>query len=357
MRRFLVMSSAMVGVVLFACSSESVQRPNPGGDAGTPATISSTDPPPNRGPDPKPSTPTSPSDGGADVVQPPPSLGPPGTAADCDAFATPICAKNFGCHGSMVWLFADESACTAGLGEWCKQRLGATGSGFTHSALSACAQAASTETCDLVTSGALPAECHFTGAAADGAACSLDEQCKSGACSAPAEGCGTCRHVAAPGDACTSANDCGDTETFYCLENKCTLEPRAGESCAVSGGCYGLASCVGGVCKAPAEVGEPCDDDAVTAPKCDELLHLECSSTTKTCQAPSLAANGEPCWSSTPDWTECMPGSHCTFNGDLGTCQPNLPAGSPCGSGVGHCQEQMKCLANYCVYETAATCN
>lgn len=231
------------------------------------------------------------------------------TAADCDALATSTCAKLATCNP-----FAGEligSACVERHASFCKARITAPSTGYTHSALLACAQAMDTSTCDAAVFAAepLPA-CVLKGGMALDASCALDEQCASGNCSATLTSCGKCVPAKPPSSVPPQAN-----------------------------------------------AGEACDDARTSAPRCNGGKGLWCNAATNKCAPVSFVANGEPCGTLAASFATCTAGSRCNYGPTGGVCVAETAVGAPCSTQL-ECPLMTACLAGKCSYVSAAAiCN
>lgn len=182
----------------------------------------------------------------------------------------------------------------------CTSALTLPGTAITPTGLTVCANAIKTASCNT-DSDDIP-QCDFeNGTLANGAACSTGNQCQSGACKKTAVetgsvACGVCEARIPVGGECTTENAlCVTDSRCDFATKKCVAIVRngAGGSCDSAKG----ETCLTGlycdfttkICKTRGAVGTACSS---TAP-CE--TNLQCSTTSKTCVAPTIAAEGQAC--------------------------------------------------------------
>jgi hypothetical protein len=174
----------------------------------------------------------------------------------------------------------------------------------------------------------------FEGTIADGAPCSIDEQCGAqSTCDSSSIGmcpAGVCVHVPQLGEACLATSTCANGAR--CASGTCVAALEAGEACSPStGGCDIGLGCVPsaadpstGTCTAstPAGVGERCG-------VCQ--TGLVCSSTTSTCRQPRTDGT---CERTSFGADDCPSGEACVTDGGAveGQCEPLPSVGEACTS-------------------------
>lgn len=293
---------------------------------------------------------------------------PPVTEKTVESLAGSFCDRLALCYGDFfIKAFLGEPAT-------CKSRLGAElkastkGAGYQakESQMLACKNAVDATTCDKLLDDTIP-ECDLRGTLADGAACSGNAQCASGACFVDdAKDCGTCGQRVPEGGDCTKAK-C--ERGLTCTEGPptgprtCGRRGADGASCGPNGSggavfppCQTKLMCISGKCGAGLAAGTACKNGDGEKP-CDQASGLYCkppNATVKegTCQAFSVANAGQPCGLNLApiDYSFCQ-NSQCigASGGKKGTCTAYLADGSTCDpNGESDCQFPAKCRNGKC---------
>lgn len=162
----------------------------------------------------------------------------------------------------------------------------------------------------------------YQGTVADGGACWIDEQCKSGYCQAAdcmAECCqGTCVAEPPPAGIGQDCSNSGCVDGAYCDFATDTCQPlkQAGGVCFSDQECAQGLECLGDTCQAGPAEGAPCIDTECALP-------LYCEPASMTCK--KLPREGEAC---DLDVGACALGLVCNANSK--TCTPPGGVGSPC---------------------------
>lgn len=251
-----------------------------------------------------------------------------------------------------------------------------------------CLDAVKAVSCDN-TGPLAPCNAALTGTVPAGGACAgrtqlMFPECAPGSeCSWQSNACGgTCRAYARLGQACgngfgTDYLDCEDGttcgwETEVCLAEVAEGQPCAGPdgvscaaglyceggdypttgtcrkqktsgACAHGGECASTYACVPsggpGTCRKEKLPGQPCEPGECVS------LFSRCGTDGKCTDARS--AETQPCGTSGDEYIQCAKGLYCDYSdttADLGTCRPEIPAGSPCTSG-GACADDGYCDA------------
>jgi hypothetical protein len=240
-------------------------------------------------------------------------------------------------------LFADEASCARYA--WVVSSVDLAGAVAAHKVdydgarAKDCVDATAEQSCDLSApdARATAAGCAqmLAGRIADGEACSIDVECRSGVCTLPIDcpevGCcvGACRTTQAaggPASACDQPRDCA--AGLVCGRARACLAPAgAGEDCGSDRECADGLGCINplttmlGTCRALPHAGEDCPylrcaDEGL---RCDEATH----------RCVALGLPGAPCGG--PD--ECSP--YLTCDATAHSCRELPTLGMPCDTGCG----------------------
>ena len=285
----------------------------------------------------------------------------------CSAYAKAICGVINTCSvAALHHLFGTLQNCEARYGDTgCETQGNAPGSTLTPSALTACAQAWSTKTCEEY-QFSVPAECAFHGTLADNAPCTYGHQCQAGACYMGDQSwCGTCKAKGKLGDSCSPLfRSCEDGLT--CAEPSqsvwvCAKPLSEGTACYSHPECDLGLRCVDGHCARAKLLGEAC-----TGNDCDYTQHdVICLGTAdgggSVCAQLSYSAAGESCNDNNGlGLVTCGNSAFCqTKNGGSGgSCVAALADGAPCNTSTGVCLYPALCINGKCTRaaDVAGTC-
>jgi hypothetical protein len=237
----------------------------------------------------------------------------------------------------------DVNACATELSTQCVNANSYPGTGATAASVEACASATSTASC---TQYGLPiAGCSApAGTLANGAPCSLGEQCAGGACHVTSVvTCGTCTQKTPPqAGTCTLDSDCAAGQV---CTGTCVTPAGAGGACRPYGGlgqgqdgCQGTFYCavsssvtgtVSGTCTSLPGKGQPCAGQSFGTSSTTGCANgLVCTASAgspngATCDTPNYVALGASC----AQTTAICKGGSCVG----GVCVAYAAAGSPCG--------------------------
>ncbi|GAC1352537.1 MAG: hypothetical protein NVSMB1_16390 [Polyangiales bacterium] len=266
-------------------------------------------------------------------------------AAACDSFSR--------CAPLVVTLsFGDLAKCKERALLGCASRFTATGTSETTAKAERCVAAVASATCANLLSATAPSGCEtLPGKLIDGTACGDNAQCASTFCAKKAgAGCGTCAPANVEGGPCESDDACG--RGLKCAPTKkCTKSALIAASCdPMSAPCAAGLSCYGGKCVAGAKSGDKCDPLEKTAPNCDLLQGLICSTTCK----PLVFANaGEACGQVGMDFKLCRGGGDCKD----GKCVAPAVDGGKCDDAMGPgCLSPATCVNGACKLPDAGSC-
>lgn len=265
---------------------------------------------------------------------------PPAPTADaaCAAWAAATCGKQTECQPrGLELLYGDAATCEARATLWCDR---VTASGIAATAIAACTDAYGARACDDFY--VVDEACSFRGAAPAGAGCSLGAECASGSCSATGAVCGTCRDLAAEGQACGDGVPC--EQELYCLDRVCRAPVARGDACVPTSRtalCAIGLRCVDGRCADPLPPGSACAgreaacDGICDAGRCRQLALVDAGAR---CDGANLALCREGvcregvCLANAADGQACdtTRGAFCTWPAvcDGGVC--TLPAPGTC---------------------------
>jgi hypothetical protein len=309
------------------------------------------------------------------------AVDPSPTSAEGEAFAAALCARFNRCSPMLVKLtWGNDAACNARFALAMTPVFRAPGSRVDVASLKACTDAIAASACsvELTTLEA----CNFRGERADGAACSWDTQCKSGACSYGYRGFGfhAGRETYEPLPYLSEFWKCGKCqprvgEGAACDKNECALDLRCGadDRCFRPGGlgqpcvsskvsCRTGLACIDGACAAPLPAGEVCEGGYTR--QCDTIRGDVCNyggdrnNTTGTCRPAVARQVGEPCnlnAGETCALSACWPRGL----GDSYSCLPYIPDGRQCGHSEPYaylCEPPASCGERYCELP-GGTCN
>jgi hypothetical protein len=294
------------------------------------------------------------------------------TAADaCTQLANAYCDKLVSCTTFYSMLaFGDAATCKTRFAAQCVRGLAAPGNGSSPENTAACAVKAPGVACVDLFANDLPSECQpVAGAAADGAACGDDSQCKHEFCAfddAKAT-CGTCAAPVAAEAACVN----GDCPTgLKCgADTKCHKVGALNDACDANHACAASLACFNGKCVAPAGAGADCDPAGTTTPThvaCDLVGGYWCNLTSKKCETIALnAARDATCGLSltTGGLTVCEPKSYCAITDATkfsGKCVARVADGAACDASAktfgGPCTDPAKCIDGTCKLADASSC-
>ena len=257
----------------------------------------------------------------------------------CADFANSACERSLDCSSPTGTATpSDVATCVRISTAHCTRRALAKRPVAPASALSACAAAIRSMTCDEY--GAQNG-CPYPGPLADGDPCLNPDECASGSCDLPGVNaasslCGRCRAAPKEGDPCTTG--CGSAPDLLCYPDStgaghCGRMPGDGEACG-NGPCQDGLICYQGRCVATTALpGDPCDPSAGVY--CDTWRSDYCDPLTSTCQRPASAGLGEPCGVlADRTYATCASsGGYCLYASPTdrtGTCTAFLADGAPC---------------------------
>ncbi|MFO0681717.1 MAG: hypothetical protein U0234_06690 [Sandaracinus sp.] len=195
---------------------------------------------------------------------------------------------------------------------------------------------------------ATPSACQevFQGTLADGAACTMQEECSAtSTCTGGSGSCGTCTHVPQLGEACTDTTGCGTGSYCDATSMRCTAAIAQGGACTPDGPnrCANNLVCVPstsnpaqGTCSATPIVGA---GESCASARCQDGLTCAVSSTGSTCRAPRTDGTCQLSFSGPGD---CGATQACnaSFGAD-GTCVAIPTTGQACTS---TCQAPARCV-------------
>lgn len=284
--------------------------------------------------------------------------------------ADAFCVKINGCSPFFIQVaFGDLATCEARESALFTEALGANGTGWTPSAVEACAQSVHGSSCDEALGHNLPAACHPpAGQLASGAACGDNAQCKSGYCNLGAGGkCGTCAaglgganatcyrdDDCAYGTVCVGASVTAPTE----VSGHCTALGSSGATCDDTHPCLKTLACKGGTCGAPDAAGAACTRTATNFfGSCNELAGDYCSKATGgACTQIALAATGGACGAVNGGLTSCSASGKCPMTGSMSCVAPAADfANCNLASGQG-CMAPADCIGGICTRPSPGTC-
>lgn len=287
------------------------------------------------------------------------------TPQTAQALATTLCTRSQACLGASIFkvLYGTTDTCTARYLAQFNLDVKSLGYGVSETAAQACNTALGSVACaDLLTSN-VPAACQFTGTLADGATCTADADCGSGACYVDdAASCGKCGQRAALGADCTNA-ECA--RGLKCSSAKKCTNGQVGQACTQDGDCLFNTFCRGNVCAAPLASGATCTVNPSGADiPCDLLgtnvacIPAKATDKTSTCQAITVAfaETGSACGTVTANAgavtvTACD-GSDCT----AGQCVAHVADGASCTAGGPSCQQPATCRNGICALKDPTQC-
>jgi hypothetical protein len=311
------------------------------------------------------------------------------------------CSRPDGTLGPGVDLletYGDLPTCLAREALACRNELAAPRTGNSAAKVVACVAAFTTFSCADFFDNVPPAACAPTGSRAEGAPCTFDSQCESGACAGAVEGVwGTCGHPAVLGQDC-SATRCAHGERCLAGARVCAAPGLAGDACDRTHPCDRGLACASdsgatttGTCRpAGTSAGASC---SATSAGCDGTRGLACGGPdgARTCRpvgfagataapdggltaagdggAPGPTPAGTAC-GLLPDGTRagcvaggCYTGAGPATDDDIGTCQPHAADGEACDTRLGPgCLPPARCVplagttAGTCVVPVAAAC-
>jgi hypothetical protein len=333
MKRGLAVAMALQGAL--GCSPASIASapPGAGGDAGVVATA----------------------DGGDAGI---------GVARACADSAFARCSLLESCSkAALAFRFGDLVTCQGLYRESCTNINTAPSSGQTAAGVEACVPDLEGSnpkwSCgDYLFVQNPPPDCQQpSGALADGAACALPQQCKSGFCSvALGKMCGTCAPALQQGDSCAGLTTCPRTLSCDPVTQKCENYVSMGGACSPGLLCAAHLTCVGysaqtnapGTCQLAA-MGGACSFEGAG---CDMFAGLACNAQTQTCATASIGMPGSACG------LVANQQAYCSTSGDCfeGACRAAAREGEPCDLASG-----PNCIAlTQCIVEadggTAGTC-
>lgn len=194
---------------------------------------------------------------------------------------------------------------------------------------------------------ATPSACGevFEGTLADGAACTMQEECSpTSTCTGGTGGCGVCTHVPQLGEACTDTLGCGGDSYCDATSMHCVAEIAEGGACSPeTNRCAGNLACIPsasnpaqGTCGTVPTVGA---GESCSAARCQAGLTCAVSSTGSVCRAPRTDGTCQLSFSGPGD---CSATQTCnaSFGAD-GTCVAIPTTGQTCTS---TCQAPARCV-------------
>ena len=280
-----------------------------------------------------------------------------------------------GVGAGVLEAYGDMPTCLAREALGCSSALAAPGTGDSPAAVEACLQKLSSYSCADFFDDLPPTDCLRLGARPDGAPCTFDAQCQSGACAGTEIAvCGTCGAPAGDGEDC-SATSCVRGDRCLAATSTCATLASFGETCDDMHPCATGLSCAGG--DAPAMTPSTCQIAGTRVgascggarPGCDETRALFCAGTGDDASCAQASAGGTAC-GQLPDGTRagCVAGACDTDTGpatgaDIGTCKPFAPDGYACDTALGPgCVAPARCVtypgstAGICTLPDAASC-
>jgi hypothetical protein len=303
------------------------------------------------------------------------SSGPSASQAASDA-ATALCTRINACAPLFLQIaYGDMPTCNTRLTANLTEALSASGTGWTPSAVDACAKAIPGASCDDALAHNLPAVCHPpAGQLAIGAACGDNGQCSSGYCNLSSNGkCGSCAAgLGAAGAPCFRDDDCQFGIVCQGMAitatpptaGKCTALAKSGESCDSNKPCLKTLACsaaTGGVCGPTVAAGATCSQTADFFGTCGDVSGNYCSATTNgTCTSLDAAAAGQPCGLlATGKYATCSGSGVCNTMGGkmMGTCVAPAADFGSCNAKDGPgCLSPATCINSVCVLSSPDTC-
>lgn len=286
------------------------------------------------------------------------------TPQTIQAIATTICGRQAACLGTNIFkaLYGNADTCTARQVAQFDLDVKSQGYGVSDSGAQACNAALVNVACaDLLVSNVPPA-CQFTGTLANGATCTADADCASGACYIDdAASCGKCGDRAALGADCTNA-ECA--RGLKCSSTKKCTNGAIGQACTADGDCLFNSYCRNSVCTAPLEAGAQCvvNPSGADVP-CNILgssvgcIPAKLTDKTSTCQAVTIgfAQSGGTCGLATTGGTVTVTAcdsSDCTN----GVCAARIADGANCTVGGPACQQPATCRNGVCALKDPNVC-
>jgi hypothetical protein len=280
--------------------------------------------------------------------------------------AKAFCAKVNTCSPLGIQVaFGDLAGCESRESALFAEALGASGTGWTPSAVEACAQTVAGASCDDAMGHNLPSACHApAGQLASGAACGDNAQCASGYCNLGAGNkCGTCAAgVGSANASCYRDDDCAygtlcvgsDLTASPAVAGHCTAPGASGATCDTSHPCLKTLACKSGTCAAPDATGASC-----TTNSCGGLAGDYCSNAMGgTCTKVLLAASGQPCGLVNGTYTACSGAGTCPMTGTTKTCVAPAADFANCNAANGPgCTSPAECIGGICTRPSPATCH
>ena len=279
-----------------------------------------------------------------------------GTSGACQSYANAYVAYAERCTGGLDP--SQQAAVTSRYTQLCTGVLALPGTPDISGQLNTCAASLGNAPCNVSINQLDGCDIQATGTLADGTACAIGTECKSGDCKIDTSGigndggvstCGTCAPAIADGADCTNGGTCvvGDTCKFATQDGgtfagTCTKKAPPGDvgaTCASASDCKSPNHCVfgtseTGTCTAPVAAGGACDSNS----DCD--ANLVCTGqTTRTCGQP--VAEGGACFSN-----DCAPGLACDTSTNKCTKIQFGAAGAAC-DGV-----TLRCSRGECKFMT-----
>ena len=261
--------------------------------------------------------------------------------------------------------FGDLAACESRETALFTEALGASGTGWTPSAVETCAQAVDGSSCDDALDHNLPSACHApAGQLASGAACGDNAQCSSGYCNLGAGGkCGTCAAgLGAAGAVCYRDDDCvfgakcvgADVTASPAVQGKCTAPGATGAACSTKQPCAATLACKSGTCGTPDAAGASCMTNS-----CGGLAGEYCSMPTGgTCTKYLLASTGQPCALVNGTYTACSAAGTCPMTGTAKTCVAPAADFANCNAANGPgCTSPAQCIGGTGARPSPAPCH
>ncbi len=267
-------------------------------------------------------------------------------APACAQYASSRCDLLDRCAPTLLRIdFGTRDACTTQMNDLCMTTASLPGAALKTSAVSACASELAASSCEQFQARVDRPFCDEAGGGTlgTGAACTSGYQCASRACFSDASGvCGSCQAPVAAGGGCRTSLDCPNGTT--CSGYVCLPASGVGGTCDTTHACGGYLLCVNGQCEPSPAAGEACAGGA-----CSNKLGLNCDTASQTCQAISIAAEGDACGMQ----VACEAHGACV----QGTCKSAVGAERPCDSAAGpYCQVPAMCVGGWCKIPDATTC-
>jgi hypothetical protein len=267
-------------------------------------------------------------------------------APEATHYAQAFCTQLSKCNATaLAGIYGDLAGCEARSVEAALWVVSLPGSGFTPSALGACADASAAADCaSFLSQATVFSACFPKGTRALGQSCLDGTQCASGFCPSAGYACARCADPPAAGASC--ANGVCAAGMVCASSGTCAVVAKSGAACGSSKPCDSFLECKMGTCQpVPATAGAACGSATANA-YCDERVPLACTSATSgTCASLAFGDKGAACGLAAGVVHACKASGACVS----GVCQAGPGAGQACGASGPFCQFPDQCVNGRCV--------